>query len=117
NRNDPSGLQMTLGGNPIPFIGSSSSFAPFPEVQTAWEKSGMIQTVDESENTIMNLYRRGIAPLQDLWQYTVQDKDGFIVPLKQSYLEDGDIIDSVPGRESLGPWKVNIYNNNKWIWV
>lgn len=110
------GLGYT-GSGEIPFIGSSSSFAPFPEVQTAWEKTGMIQTVNPNDDTIMNLYRRPIAPLQDLWEYTVQDKNGFVVPLKSQYLEDGDIIKSVPGRESLGSWKVNIYNNNKWIWV
>lgn len=109
-------LQYT-GTSSIPFIGSASSFAPFPEVQTPWEKTGMIQTVNPDNDTIMNLYRRPIAPLQDLWEYTVQDKDGFVVPLKARYLENGDIIKSVPGRENLGSWKVNIYNNNKWIWV
>lgn len=100
-----------------PFISSVDAFSPFPEVQTPWEKSGIIQTENPDDNTIMNLYRRPIAPLQDLFEYAVQDKDGFIVPLKVNYLENGDTVQTVPGRESLGPWKVNIYINNKWVWA
>lgn len=102
----------------VPFIASVNSYAPFPEVRTAWEKTGMIQTVDPNDSTIMNLYRRPIAPLQDLFEYSVQDKDGFIIPLKGiNYLENGDIIPSIQGKEALGSWKVNIYVNNKWVWA
>ena len=105
------------GSGAIPFISSVNSFAPFPEVQTAWEKTGMIQTEDKRDTTIMSLYRKPISAINDLFEYTVQDKDGFVVPLKVNYLEDGDTIKSVPGREALGPWKVNIYVNNKWVWA
>ena len=102
----------------LPFISSANAFAPKKEVDTKWEKMGIIQTVDPNDNTIMNIYRRPIAPLQDLYEYAVQDKDGFIVPLVGiAYLENGDIIKSVPGRESLGPWKVNIYVTNKYVWM
>jgi hypothetical protein len=102
----------------VPFISSVNSYAPFPEVQTAWEKTGMIQTEDPKDTTVMNLYRRPIAPLQDLFEYSVQDKNGFIIPLKGvNYLENGDTISSVQGKEALGPWKVNIYVNNKWVWA
>jgi hypothetical protein len=102
----------------LPFISSVNAFAPKREVDTKWEKMGIIQTVDPNDNTIMNIYRRPIAPLQDLYEYAVQDKDGFIVPLVGiAYLENGDIIKSVPGRESLGPWKVNIYVTNKYVWM
>jgi len=105
------------GTGAIPFISSVDSFAPFPEVQTNWEKVGIIQTVDPDNTTIMNAYRKSIAPLQDLFEYSVQDKNGFVVPLKVNYLEDGDIIESVPGREKLGKWKFNDYIKNKWVWA
>ena len=105
-------------GPSIPFISSVNAFAPFPEVNTPWEKTGIIQTVDPTDDSIMNLYRKPIAPLQDLFEYSVQDKNGFVVPLKgTTYLEDGDIVKSVPGRESKGPWKADVYINNKWVWV
>lgn len=105
------------GTGSVPFIGSVSSYAPFAEVQTPWEKAGMLQTTDEQDNTILNLYRRPIAPLQDLFEYTVQDKNGFIIPLKTTFLEDGDIVRSVQGKESKGSWRANIYVNNKYVWV
>lgn len=102
----------------LPFVSSVNAFAPRKEVDTKWEKMGIIQTVDPKDNTIMNIYRRPIAPLQDLYEYAVQDKDGFIVPLVGiAYLENGDTIKSVAGRESLGPWKVNIYVSNKYVWM
>jgi hypothetical protein len=104
------------GNNSIPFISSVDSFAPFPEVQSNWEKSGMIQTVDPSNTEIMNIYRKAIAPLRDIFEYSVQDKNGFVVPLKETYLEDGDIIHSIPGREALGKWRYNDYVRYKYVW-
>nr|QBK86527.1 MAG: hypothetical protein LCMAC102_03220 [Marseillevirus LCMAC102] len=106
------------GSGAIPFISSVNSYAPFPEVYTPWEKTGMVQTEDAKDESIMNLYRRPIAPLQDLFEYSVQDKDGFVIPLQNiNFLEDGDTIKSISGKESKGPWKVNIYVNNKWVWA
>lgn len=116
-KRSPPGSPTTTSGT-VPFISSVNSFAPFPEVQTAWEKTGMIQTKDPKDTSIMNLYRKPIAPLQDLFEYSVQDKNGFIIPLKGvNYLEDGDTVASIPGKEALGPWKVNVYVNNKWVWA
>ncbi len=110
--------QTYTGSGAIPFISSVSSYAPFPEVYTPWEKTGMVQTEDAKDESIMNLYRRPIAPLQDLFEYSVQDKDGFVIPLQNiNFLEDGDTIKSIPGKEAKGPWKVNIYVNNKWVWA
>ncbi len=98
------------------YISSASSYSPFPEVSSRWEKIGMLQTTDRMDDTILNLYRRPIAPLQDLFEYSVQDKDGFIIPLRETkYLEDGDIIKNIRGKESKGSWKVNNFVKNKWI--
>ena len=113
--------EIYAGINPgvgsIPFIGSVDSFAPFPEVISSWEKSGIIQTVDPDSTEIMNAYRKPISPLRDLFEYSVQDKNGFVVPLKETYLEDGDIIRNVPGREALGKWKYRDFVKNKYIWM
>lgn len=108
-------------GDQIPpsgFFGSSNSYYPFPEVNTPWEKIGLLTTVNPSEDTILNLYRRPIAPLQDLFEYTTQDKNGFVIPLEQrSLIENDDIIERVRGYENKGPWRANVFVNNKYIWV
>lgn len=100
------------------FVGSSDAYYPFPEVNTPWEKIGILTTVNPQEDSILNLFRRPIAPLQDLFEYTTQDKNGFVIPLEhKSLIEDGDIIDRVRGYENKGPWKANVFVNNKFIWV
>ncbi len=100
------------------FVGSVDAFAPFPEVTTPWEKIGIVSSTHSTpDNTIFNLYRRPIAPLQDLFEYTVQDKNGFVIPLHQKYLENNDIIPDIKGYEGKGPWKADIFVNNKYIWM
>lgn len=107
------GIGGGIGGG---MIGSSNAFAPFPEVQSRWEKIGILTTVNEQNDNVLNLYRRPIAPLQEIFEYSSQDKDGFITPLRyKRYLEDGDIIDSIIGKESKGRWKANIFVNDKWV--
>lgn len=97
-----------------PGVSSTSAFAPFPQIASPYEKIGLLTSTVTSE--IMNFYRRPIAPLQDLWEYTAQDKDGFVIQLKQTGLvEDGDLIENIPGKESSGPWKANIFVKNKWV--
>ena len=106
------------GSGAIPFISSVSAYAPFPEVSTQWEKIGLIHTLNPNDNTIMNLYRKPIAPLNDLYQYMVQNRDGFMIPLKHTnFLENGDTIPHVIGFDSLGPWKANIFVENKYVWA
>lgn len=102
----------------VPFFGSVNAYAPFPEVNTPWEKSGILTSIEGPQagrDQIMNLYRRPIAPLQDLWEYQVQDKNGFVIKLHAKYLQNGDIIPHVTGKE--GSWKVHDYVQNKYIWV
>ncbi len=111
---------IDTGSTDIPFIGSVSSYAPFPEVYTPWEKVGIVTSKEDShrsdgEKTIMQLYRRAIAPLQDLFKYSVQDKNGFIIPLNVNFIEDGDLIDNIIGKG--GPWKANIFVGDKYVWV
>lgn len=107
----------TYTGN-IPFISSVNAYSPFPEVNTPWEKIGTLTTTDLNDDSILNLYRKPIAPLQDLFEYTVQDKNGFIIPLQNiNFLENGDIVKNVQGKENKGQWKANIYIKNKWVWT
>lgn len=98
------------------FIGSVNAFAPFPEVNTPWEKTGILTTTNKDDDSILNVYRRPIAPLQDLFRYMVQDKNGFLINLKDGLLENGDIV-VVPGKESKGTWEFKDYTMNKYIWV
>lgn len=110
----PYGPNMML--NNIPFVGSVNSYAPFPEVNTPWEKVGILTSI--TGNEIMNLYRRPIAPLQNLFEYNAQDKNGFLILLKnRNYLENNDVVDYIPGKEKNDPWRVHIFNDNKYIWV
>jgi hypothetical protein len=107
-----------------PFFGNVNAYSPFPEITSPWEKAGILTSRDApAENhgsNILNLYRRPIAPLQDLWEYQVQDKDGFVIKLdtpRGGYLEDGDIVHHIIGKEHLGPWKAHIFVQNKYVWV
>jgi|688.fasta_scaffold17193_3 hypothetical protein len=100
------------GDGSIPFIGSVDAYAPFAEVTTPWEKTGILTS---DGDRIMSLYRQPIAPLQNIFKYMVQDKDGFMIPLNETYLENNDIISHIPGKSGI--WKVHIYVNNKYIWV
>lgn len=100
----------------VPFVGSVNSYAPLPEVNSPWEKSGILTST--RDDAILNLYRRPIAPAQNLWEYQVQDKNGFVIRLQNvKYVEDGDLIEYIPGKSGMGPWKVHDFVQNKYIWV
>lgn len=102
----------------IPFYSSVDKFAPFPEIDTPWEKTGLLKTVETTNPEIMNVYRKAIAPIQDVYQYVVQDKDGFVIPLKNvTYMQNGDIIKSVIGKENKGEWQYVDVNQNKYVWM
>jgi hypothetical protein len=112
----PLALERPVAPRNISFVGSADSFSPAPEVRTQWEKVGLLTSVRHEKDAIMNLFRRPIAPLQDLWEYNAQDKNGFVIKLKQTnFLEDGDVVQHVIGKE--GPWRVHIFSDNKWVWV
>lgn len=97
---------------------SVNSYYPAPEVNTKWEKIGLLTTTDPNDETLVNLYRRPISPYHDLWEYNIQTKDGFVIPLtNQSLLEDGDLIPEIKGLESKGEWKVQSFTENKYVWV
>ena len=97
--------------NSINFISSVNSFAPFREVGGSWEKIGLF--INQLENgELMNAYRRPISPQQDLFEYTAQTKEGFVIRLEKTYLEDGDVV-SITGKPGL--WRLKSYINDKYI--
>ena len=98
-----------------PFFGSVNAYAPLPEIVTPWEKAGILTSAKGNE--ILNLFRRAIAPVQDLWEYQVQDKNGFVIKLWERYIEDGDVVSHVIGKDGLGPWKAHVFVQNKYVWV
>lgn len=116
---DNSGLYNLdyTGTGGVPFIGSVNAYAPFAEINTQWEKSGILTRIAEESknNEILNLYVQPIAPINDIFKYMVQDKDGFMIPLKETFLENGDVVDHIPGKS--GKWLVHVYINDKYIWV
>jgi hypothetical protein len=78
-----------------------------------WEKIGVVASRESRE--IMNLLRRPLIPSQDMWEYKVQDKHGFEIPLKGTdYISNGDIIHHIFGKE--GEWKVLSEADNAWIY-
>lgn len=90
----------------------------FEEIKTVPEPIGILTTVDEDDDTILELSRRDIAPYRDLYEYIARDKHGFVLKLPQNiYLEDGDIVDTIVGKESKGTWKATLYNENKYVYV
>jgi hypothetical protein len=99
------------------FVGNVSAFAPLPEVITPWEKVGLLISAEKTDHPqLLNLYRRPIAPSQELWEYNVQDLNGFVIRLDQRrFIEDGDVISHIPGKP--GEWKVNMPADNKYVWV
>ena len=131
NQNDgtisnPGGFFRPYGGQsgtPTGFFGSASAFSPYPEISTRWEKVGLLTTQETSgpnvgKGVILNLFRRPIAPMHEVWEYRVEDRDGFFIVLpNQNEIRDGDEIPSVVGKGDLGPWKVSLFVKNKWIWV
>lgn len=110
----------TIGGTPLPNP-YGGAFLPNPIGNPVspggWEKVGIVQT-KSGNGIIMNLYQRPIAPAQDLYEYQVEDRDGFIIPLREKrFLSDGDTINSIRGKENEGAWRVDIFENEKYIWI
>lgn len=74
------------------------------------------------DTIILNLYQRTISNYREIFEYSIQDKNGFVIPLTTRHnmmnytrLEDGDVVDHIVGYENRGPFKVNIFNNSKFF--
>lgn len=113
----PAPFADVYSGVPGPLVGGGIPNPMGRPVSPAgWEKVGIVQTKN-GNGVIMNLYQRPIAPIQDLFEYQVEDRDGFVIPLKEkTFLSDGDTIHSIRGKENEGEWRVDIFENEKYIW-
>ncbi len=134
---DPSGRQAMINQplkvnnsseyvpyGPKGFVGSVDVNAPrgpevgsFDLIGSKWQKTGILTSSNPSKKAILNLFKRPIAPMQDLWEYQIQDKNGFMIKLNEKYLENGDVVQHVTGKNGMGPWIVHDYEQNKYIWV
>lgn len=99
---------------PMGFVGSTYD-GPAPEVITPWVKLAVLVRKDDgSDQNLLDLYGREIAPGQDLYQYEVRDLNGFSIPLHRTdYIESDDLISDIPGKP--GVWKV--VSPKRWVWV
>lgn len=120
----PIGVPVPAGALKMPpgislSVGRVDASAPFQEVNTQWQKSGLLTSHhDHSKNEILDLYMRPIAPGQNLWEYQVRDKNGFFIKLDVTrFLEDGDEVRDVIGKHGMGPWKVHMFIQNRYVWV
>lgn len=89
----------------------------FHALDTRWEKIGVVTTTSLDDDTILNFYRRSVSKVHEIYEYQVEDKNGFVIKLPQTLLEDGDIIPEILGKESKGSWKVKIFSKDRWVYV
>ncbi len=74
-----------------------------------WQKVGVLTAQDKT----LNLLARPTTYNEDIWQFRVEDKDGFIIELPESQpYRTGQVIESIPGKASAGPWTVRIYSRD-----
>lgn len=118
NGNIPVGFLLSSGRqNNVPLSIEQPQRHEMQGIMNEWERIGVVINQSsgitfDSEN-IMTLFRRPIAPMQELWQYRVQDKNGFVLRVPNvEYIKTGDVI-TVDGKP--GQWKVDMYNVDKWI--
>lgn len=109
------GVPVPVGALKPQFISSVNLDAPGMEVNTRWREVGLLIS-KLNETHLLHLYERPIAPLQELYQYRVSDKDGFMIPLDHvKLLEEGDVVNDIPGKP--GAWIVKLYQTSKYVWI
>ncbi len=100
------------------YVASVDGDAPLSAIRNRWEKIGIVKSLSTTDDQLMNLFGMPIAPGQDLYLYQVQDKNGFIIPLKiTGELHSGDRIPFISGHEGAGTWVVDLFPQNKWAYV
>lgn len=102
----------------VQFFSSSSAYSPLPKFNPPQEKIGILVPTDPTLPGILNLYRQPIAPAQDLYRYTVQTKDGFLIQLDYTgYLDSGDTVGMIPGLPNIPKWTVKNYANTAYTLI
>ena len=97
---------------PVPVGALKNTFIQsLPTIDRGWRKVGIMTRGGD----IMNLYARPVVPAQDLWEYKCRDRDGFSIPLMETFIDDGDIVKRIPGKD--GEWKVTTFTSRRYEWV
>jgi hypothetical protein len=100
-------------GVPIPSNALKLTSFDVPAPPGGISKLGILTRGAPGKDGILDLFIRPIFPGQDLYEYYVRDKNDFIIKLKQTrWLENGDVVNHIPGKE--GAWKVNVFTNYVW---
>ncbi len=89
----------------------------YQSVDTPWDNVGITSTVDKDDDTILSLDKRAIDPYREWYEYRVIDKNGIVIPLKATLIEDGDILDEIVGKEGKGAFKVHLFDQNKLVYI
>lgn len=85
---------------------------PYQDINSEFIRVGTVSSVDKTDDTVMTLFRRDIAPERDLYEYKVVDKTNgndieIYLSVNVTLLRNGDKI-TIPGYESKGYFEVNL---------
>lgn len=85
---------------------------PYQDIMTDFIRVGTLASVDKTDDTVMTLFRRDIAPERDLYEYKVIDKTNgndleIFLSTNTTFLRNGDKL-TIPGYENKGLFEVNL---------
>jgi len=91
---------------------------PYQDITTEFVRVGTLASVDKSDDTVMTLFRRDIAPERDLYEYKVLDKTNgndveMFLSTNTTFLKNGEKI-TIPGYENKGLFEVNLDTRYKY---
>lgn len=92
---------------------------PYQDLTTTYQRVGTLSTIDKTDDYMMTLYRRDIAPERDLYEYKVIDHTNgnnieIFLNTNVALLRNGDKI-IIPGYESKGEFIVNLDRQYSYI--
>jgi hypothetical protein len=92
---------------------------PYQDLTTTYQRVGTVATVDKTDDYMMTLYRRDIAPERDLYEYKVIDHTNgnnieIFLNTNIALLRNGDKI-IIQGYESKGEFIVNLDRQYSYI--
>ena len=99
-------------------IGIRDTERPYQDITTEFIRVGTAYTEDQTDNLIMTLYRRDIAPERDLYEYKLVDKTNgndieIFLPLNTQFLRNGEKI-TIPGYEGKGNFIIHLDSRYKY---
>lgn len=91
---------------------------PYQDINTEFIRVGTLASVDKSDDTVMTLFRRDIAPERDMYEYKVVDKTNgndveMFLSTNTTLLRNGEKI-TIPGYENKGLFEVKLDTRYKY---